>query len=199
MKFLPLSLSLLTLALLSFQSPGADKKPAGQPDPQEMMTAQVRAGTPGAQHKALEPFIGTWSAEVAMYMDPSMPPMESTGTMVNSWIYGGRYLEHKFEGDFGGMKFEGSGLWGFDIAAGKYIGIWYDSMSTSVMHSSGPVSKDGKTWTMASTNTDPMTGKDSTGEEVITLDSPTQHTMTMYGDVGGKKVKRMEIVYTKKK
>ncbi len=200
MKLLVLTIPVLALALTAFalQKPGGGQKPA-EPTPQDLMAAMQRAGTPGAKHKALEPFVGTWSAKVSMYMDPAAPAMESTGTMVNSWIYDGRYLQHKFEGDMGGMKFEGSGLWGFDVAAGKYVGIWIDSMSTGISNSVGPESKDGKTWTMAMTNTDPVTGKASVGEEVITLDNPNQHTMSMFEDRGGKKVKTMEIVYTRKK
>ncbi len=200
MKLLVLTIPVLALALVAFslQKPGGGQKPA-EPNPQDMMAAMQRAGTPGAKHKALEPFVGTWSAKVSMYMDPAAPAMESSGTMVNSWIYDGRYLQHKFEGDMGGMKFEGSGLWGFDVAAGKYVGTWIDSMSTAISTSVGPDSKDGKTWTMASTNTDPVTGKASVGEEVITLDNPNQHTMSMFEDRGGKKVKTMEIVYTRKK
>ena len=209
MKLLVLSLSVPVLALAivasSMQAPSggqqkpADKKPAAEPSPQEMMAAMMKAGTPGAEHKALEPFVGTWSAKVTMWMDPSQPAQESSGTMVNSWVYDGRYLEHKFEGDMGGEKFAGTGLWGFDVAAGKYIGFWYDSMSTGLSNSTGTASADGKKFTMTSVMTDPMTGKPATGDEVITLDGPDKHTMEMFEDRGGKKVKTMEIVYTRKK
>jgi len=196
MKKLFLPLSLLALATFGCNSTGAGGS-GKQPTMAEVTAAMTHAGTPGAQHKALEPFVGTWSAKVSFWVDPHAPVMESTGTMVNSWKFGGHYLEQKFEGDMGGMPFEGSGLWGFDVAAGKYIGIWIDSMSTAIMHSSGPVPKDGKTFTSKSEMTDPMSGKAAYGEEVITLDSPTQHTMRMFEDRGGQKVKTMEIVYTR--
>lgn len=193
--FLPLSL----LALAACTSTGSDApKAEKQPTPDEMMAAMTKAGTPTAEHKALQPFVGTWDAKVTMWMDPKAPPMESTGTMVNSWIYDGRYLEQKFVGDMGGMKFEGTGLWGFDVAAGKYVATWYDSMSTGIMRSWGPKSKDGKTFVTTAVNTDPMTGKEALGEEVVTLDSATQHTMTMYEMRGEQKVKTMQIVYTRK-
>ena len=186
---------LLACALQGCASNGARDS---QPTPDQMMAAMMRAGTPGAEHKALQPFVGTWNAKLSMWMEPGAPPMESTGTMVNAWIYGGRYLEQKFEGDVGGEKFSGTGVWGFDVAAGKYVGTWHDSMSTAIMRSTGPASKDGKTFRMDSVNTDPMTGKDSWGEEVITLDGPNQHTMAMYENRGGEMVKTMEIVYTRK-
>jgi len=194
----------LFLALTTFGcastggSAGGTAQESTPPKFEEVMAAMTRAGTPGPQHKALEPFIGTFDAKVTMWMDPGTPPMESTGTMVNSWVYDGRYLEHKFEGDMGGEKFAGTGLWGFDVAAGKYIGFWYDSMSTGLSNSTGTASADGKKFTMTSVMTDPMTGKPTTGDEVITLEGTDKHKMEMYEDRGGKKVKTMEIVYTRK-
>lgn len=196
MKNLVLPLALLALTGLGCNSAGS--APAKQPTSDEMMAAMMRVGTPGAQHKALEPFVGTWDATVTSWMDPAKPPSVFKGRMVNAWILGGRYLEQKFEGEFMGQPFQGTGTWGFDVAAGKYFGTWIDSMSTGMMTSWGPVPKDGKTFTSQSEVTDPMTGKPSHGEEVVTLDSPTQHTMTMYEMRGDKKVKSMQIVYTRK-
>ena len=197
MKLCLLCIPLVALTFLASAQKGGDKKPES-PNMADMMAAMQKAGTPGAQHKALDGFVGTWSAKVSMWMDPSAPATESTGTMVTKWIYGGRYLEQKFEGDMMGQKFEGTSLWGYDIAAGNYVGIWIDSMGTAISSSTGGMSKDGKSFTMSNTCTDPMTGKPATGEEVIKIDSPTSHSMTMYETKDGKKVKSMEIVYTKK-
>lgn len=192
------TISLLALLVAASSLGCASQGKHEQPTPQQMMEAMMRTGTPGAEHKALQPFVGSWNAKVSWWMDPKQPPSESSGTMINTWIYGGRYLEQKFVGDMSGERFEGSGLWGFDVAAGKYIGIWYDSMSTAMSRSVGPVSKDGKTFRMTAFNTDPVSGAESCGEEVVTLDNPNQHTMTMWEDRGGEKVMTMKIVYTRK-
>jgi len=175
-----------------------DSKAAATPSMEEVTAAMMKAGTPGAHHKALDAFVGTWNAKLTMWMDPTQPPMESTGTMVNAWKYDGRYLDQKFEGDFMGQPFHGTGMWGFDVAAGKYVGFWYDSESTSLANFTGAIPKDGKTFVSTMTMTDPLTGQPSSGENVITIDSPTQHTMTMYENRGGKKMKTMTIVYTRK-
>jgi hypothetical protein len=192
----PLFLALTTLACATTDE-GATKASAA-PSMEEMNEAMMRAGTPGAQHKALDPFVGKWNAKITMWMDPSQPAMESTGTMESSWKYDGRYLDQKFEGDFMGQPFHGTGMWGFDVAAGKYIGFWYDSGSTGLANFSGAIPKDGKTFVSTMTMTDPLTGKPTSGENVITLDSPSQHTMTMYENRGGQKTKTMTIVYTRK-
>jgi Protein of unknown function (DUF1579) len=192
----PLFLALMTFACAS--TDGGDAKAAAAPTLEEVTAAMMKAGTPGAHHKALDPFVGSWTAKMTMWMDPGQPPMESTGSMVNSWMYDGRYLDQKFEGDFMGEPFHGTGMWGFDVAANQYIGFWYDSGSTSIANSTGPIPADGKTFTMHSVMTDPMSGKPATGDTVITLDGPNQHTMTMYEMRGGEKVKTMVIVYTRK-
>jgi hypothetical protein len=195
----------LFLALTAFGcastggSAGSSAQESAPPKFEEVMAAMMRAGTPGPEHKALEPLVGTFDAKVTMWTDPGTPPMESTGAMVNTWIYDGRYLEQKFEGDMGGTKFGGTGLFGFDVAAGKYIGLWYDSMSTGISNSVGTASSDGKKFTLMSTMTDPMTGKPATSEEIFTVEGPDKHTMEIFEDRGGKKIKSMEIVYTRKK
>lgn len=192
---------LLALGTLGCAGTGGSADAAQEsaaPNSAEVMEAMTRAGTPGPEHKALEPFAGTFDAKLTMWMDPATPPMESTGTMVNTWIYDGRYLEQKFEGDMAGEKFAGTGLWGFDVAAGKYIGFWYDSMSTGLSTSTGATSADGKKFTMTSVMTDPMSGKPTGGDTVITLVDANKHTMEMFEDRDGKKVKTMEIVYTRK-
>jgi hypothetical protein len=196
--------SLVLLALLATASFGckatdhhaaADKAPSAQ----EMMAAMMRAGTPGAQHRALDPFVGTWNAHLTMWMDPAAPAEESTGKMVNAWILDGRYLEQRYEGEVGGQKFSGRGLWGYDVAANQYVGSWIDSMSTAHSTSVGPASKDGKRFEMVGVNTNPLDGKPSYGDQVITVDSPNQHTLTMYERRDGKQVKMMQIVYTRAK
>ncbi|MHC4219708.1 MAG: DUF1579 family protein [Planctomycetota bacterium] len=48
------------------------------------MDACVATATPGEAHKLLEPFAGTWKAEVKSWMEPGSEPQVSTGTMVNT-------------------------------------------------------------------------------------------------------------------
>ena len=195
------NLSTLFLALTTLACATTDEgasKPAAAPTMEEMNEAMMRAATPGAQHKALDAFVGTWNAKLTIWMEPGQPPMETTGSMVNAWKYDGRYLDQQFEGDFMGMPFKGTAMWGFDVAAGKYIGFWYDSGSTGMATFSGPIPKDGKTFVSQMAMTDLVTGQPNSGESVVTIDSPTQHTMTMYENRGGQKTKTMTIVYTRK-
>lgn len=174
-----------------------DKKPAMDP---AMMEAMMKAGTPGDAQKKLDSMVGTWDTKVTMWMVPGADSMTSNGTSTNQWVMGGRYLEQRFKGDFGGMPFEGLGYSGYDNVKKQYWGTWIDNMSTGIMTSTGSASDDGKTWDFTATMADPMTGKDSTVKEKVTIIDADHHTMEMWGPgPDGKMFKTMEIAYARKK
>ena len=54
--------------------------PAVDPQMAEMMKKAEVAATPGAAHKALDPFVGNWTAEVKMWMTPGEPPTVTKGS-----------------------------------------------------------------------------------------------------------------------
>lgn len=200
----------LALALLCGLSFGAfaqhdhGSKPAAAPAQapsmdQAMMEAMMKAGTPGDAHKKLDAFTGNWDTKITMWMMPGQPPMSSTGSSENRWLFGGRYLEQRFKGDFMGMPFEGLGYTGYDNVKNQYWGTWMDSMSTAMMASTGS-SADGKVWNFTGAMPDPMTGKDAKVEEKITIVDADHHTMEMWTPgPDGKMFKTMEIAYSRKK
>jgi hypothetical protein len=169
-----------------------------QMDP-AMMEAMMKAGMPGEAHKALDGMVGTWTTKVTSWMMPGADPMVMEGTSESKWVMGGRYVEQRFSGSFMGMPFEGLGYTGYDNVKKQYWGSWMDSMSTAMMVSTGSMS-DGKTWTFTGSMADPMTGKDTTVDEKITVVDADHTTMEMWcPGPDGKKFKNMQIEYTRKK
>jgi hypothetical protein len=194
---IPVALLLVCAAVASAQDPS---KKEMSPEEKAAMEAWRKAMTPGPQHKALDMMAGTWDTKVTSYMAPGAPPMTSTGTSVNKWIMGGRYLEQRFSGSFMGQPFEGLGYTGYDNVSGKYWGTWMDNMSTGSMTSVGTASDDGKSYTFTATMNDPMTGKSSSSEERVTVLDKDHHNFEMWGaGPDGKSYKMMEINYTRKK
>jgi hypothetical protein len=185
------------LCVCTFAAFGADpKKPEMDP---AMMEAMTKAGMPGDAHKALNAFVGKWDTKVTFWMMPGSDGMATTGTSENKWLMGGRFLEQRFMGSMMGAPFEGMGYTGYDNVKKQYWGTWMDSMSTGMMMSTGSASADGKTFTYTATMADPMTGKDSSSEEKITVVDANHHTMEMWGPgPDGKNFKMMEIQYTRK-
>jgi hypothetical protein len=176
------------------------QKPAAPAMDPAMMEAMMKAGQPGDPHKKLDGMVGNWDTKATFWMMPGMDPMTSMGTSANQWVMGGRYLEQRYKGDMAGMAFEGVGYSGYDNVKKQYWGTWMDNMSTAMMTSTGSASADGKTWEFTATMSDPMTGKDSTANEKITVIDADHHTMEMWvPGPDGKMFKNMEINYSRKK
>src|SRR5512132_4066810 len=104
-----LALAMAALAPWTAAQEKAKKSAAkgGPPDEKAMMEMMMKAATPGEQHKKLDAFAGTFDAKLKMWMDPSKPPEESTGTAESKWVLGNRYLEQHYEGSFMGQPFSG--------------------------------------------------------------------------------------------
>jgi len=176
-----------------------DPKPKAGPGQAEM-EAMMKAATPGDAHKKLNAMAGSFNAEVKMWMQPGAPPVGGGGVAENTWALDGRWLEQHFTGTFMGMPFTGVGFTGYDNIKKKYVGTWMDTMTTSMMISSGTANADGKSYTFTSSMDDPMTGKSTPVKETITVVDDDHHTLEMWGaGPDGKMFKTMEIAYTRKK
>jgi len=184
-----------TAALAFADDPKAKAGPS-----QAEMEAMMKAATPGDAHKKLNAMAGTFNADVKMWMQPGAPPSGGTGVAENSWALDGRFLQQNFTGNFMGMPFSGVGYTGYDNIKKKYIGTWMDTMTTSMMISTGSANADGKSYTFTSSMDDPMTGKPSPVKETVTVLDDDHHTLEMWSPgPDGKMFKMMEIAYTRKK
>jgi Protein of unknown function (DUF1579) len=182
---------------------GADEKKtapaAGKMDEKAMMDMMAKYSTPGAEHKKLESFVGTWDTTAKMWMDPTAPPQESKGTSENKMALGGRFLEQRFEGTFMGQPFSGVGYTGYDIYKKQYVGTWMDTMGTQIMSSTGTADASGK-MTFTGSVDDPMTNKKMDFKETITVVDNDHHVFEMWmPGPDGKMFKTLEINYTKRK
>ena len=195
--------TLVVLALLVAAAAVAQDTPKVDKAAQQKaaMDAMMRAATPGDAHKKLAPMVGTFDVKVKMWMEPGAPPMESSGKAVNEWVLGGRWIQQTFTGKFMGMPFSGIGYTGYDNVKHMYVGTWMDSMSTSVMSSSGgDPDPSGKTWRFAAMSMDPVSGETVNLDERMTLLDNDHQIFEMYGPgPDGANFKMMELSYTRKK
>ncbi|PYQ35343.1 MAG: hypothetical protein DMF55_07560 [Acidobacteria bacterium] len=197
---------LALLVVVAALAIGADEKaksakPAAgkQMDEKAMMEMMAKYSTPGPEHKALEQFVGTWDADVKMWMAPGAPPQESTGTAENKMALGGRFLEQHYEGTFMNQPFTGMGYTGYDLYKKQYIGTWMDSMGTSIMNSTGTADASG-TMTFTGKMDDPVAKKTQPFKETMKVVDNDHHVFEMWSPgPDGKMFKMMEISYTRKK
>ncbi len=177
-----------------------DKSASQKPDPQmeEMMKKAEAAGTPGAAHKALEPLVGNWAAEVKCWMAPDAPPAVTKATAKATWVMNGRFVQEEFNGEFMGKPFHGMSLTGYDNIKQKYNTVWIDDMHTSLVTAEGEAETGGKVITLEGKYDCPMTGqKNMTMKQVIRIISPDRHVFEMHDPSKGDHSKTMEITYTR--
>ena len=160
-----------------------------------MMAAMMKLAAPGPQHATLQAMEGKWKAVVKSYTAPG-EPAASEGVSENRMILGGRYLEQRFQSTMMQQPFEGYGLTGYDNAAQRYVYLWVDNMSTSMMAGTGSLDAGGKTLTMTATTPGPD-GKPVDVRMVTKILDANSHVFSMYGTMGGKEQLMMEITYTR--
>jgi hypothetical protein len=199
-----ISRSLLALVALAWAVPAwsaeatsASDKP--KVDFAEMMKKMTEAGTPGAEHKLLDPLVGKWSYKLKCEMVPGQP-MELTGTCERKWILGGRFVEEKYTGQgFGGTDFEGCGIIGYDKAKKKYNYGWISNMSTNIATTMGTYDPSTKTFTFEGECYCPIEEGEIKVREVIRMESNDKTVVESYQLRDGKETKMMEIVATRQK
>jgi len=154
----------------------------------------------GKEHEMLAKSAGEWNVTMKTWMSPGDPPAESTGTARIKMILDGHILSEEFRGDFGGMKFEGFGMVGYDTFRNRWWQTWCDNMSTGIYWGAGTASPDGKTVTLIGKSDRPQQNrKDVEMKGIYRFISDNEHVFESY-DKGpdGKDVKTMEIHYRRK-
>lgn len=188
-----------TCLMLSLTVPialAADKKQK-QMDPQAMMETYKKLATPGEPHKQFASLVGSWTTTTKEWMEPGKPPTESTGSAEMKLLLDGRYLQQEYTGDMMGRPYSGVGVTAYDNLSKRYVSTWMDTMGTGIFVMEGTASKDGKTITLKGHHAEPGGGQMSHRAVWKIIDSNNQ-TFDMYGSHGGKEMKMMEMVYTRK-
>ncbi len=181
----------LAALLAGRPSPAEDKKKAA-PDEKAQIEEMIKLAAPNEHHKALEALAGSWEEAIQMWMDPSKPPTESKSTSESHMIMGGRYLEEKIKGEFGGMPFLGQSVTGYDNLQKKYTFAWIDNMGTGISLAHGSYDPDKKTFTYLGEESEPD-GKKVKTKMVTHLIDKDRYEVDMYRVAGDKDVKVMHI------
>lgn len=145
---------------------------------------------PGPEMKQLSKLAGTWDTTM------DIGGNKSKGTAVYKMDLGGLWLVSTFEGDMMGQKFSGRGFDSYDGGKKKYIGVWFDSMSTTPMMTEGNWDEAKKTMTMEGMAPG-MDGK-LAKHKIVTV-MPDDNTMNFAMYVADVKDPVFTIVYKRKK
>jgi hypothetical protein len=194
--------SLCALCGVLIFTPALAQQGQGQPEmtPEQKaeMEAMMKAGAPGAPHKALAATAGNYDLRIRSWTEPGAPPMEETGTATRAMALDGRVRVENASASMMGAPFTGHGMTGYDNATGKYWSTWNDSMSTGLMVSEGTCDAN-QTCTFTGSWNDPIKRAPVTARMTTRWTSPTTEVFEMYGPGrDGKEMKMMEITYSKK-
>jgi hypothetical protein len=190
---------LLAWAALAGPAVAADDKPAAMSD-EAMMKAYEAAATPGPEHAMLAKGAGKWKCTVKSWTDPKGAPTITEGSEEAEMIFGGRFLESRFKGTMMGMPYEGRGLIGFDNVRKKFVGTWFDTMSTGLMPYEGEYNPQTKEMLCHGEFADAATGKIQKSHMISRFMSDNHHIFEMWGPgPDGEDVKWMEIEYLRAK
>jgi hypothetical protein len=154
--------------------------------------------TPGKEHQELAKMNGDWTFKSKSWMDPNGEPQISTGNAKCEMLLGGRYQQMTVSGKMMGMDFNGISISGFDNAKKVYVSSWIDNFGTGLMYMEGKYDEASKMIIFKGVVVDPMTGKDKEYKETLKIVDDKTVEMEMFIVEGGKELKNMEIVYTKK-
>lgn len=179
--------------------PAQDTPQMGQ-DPSEFqmdeeMQAMMAAMQPGEHHKALEPLIGTFNAEVKFWMEPNSEPMVFNGTISREWVLGDRFVVERIAGDSDYGQFEGLGYIGYNNFDQQYESIWMESASTAIAQANGVFKTEEHKLVFMGNHRDP-TGAMKFGYFEIDMSDPDLHVATGYSfDENGKDFKNFEGIF----
>lgn len=198
MHLISLAITILCITLGISPALAKEKKHQKEMDPQAMMELWKQAAQPGEPHKLFATLVGSWTTTTKEWMEPGKPPTESTGTADMKMLLDGRFLYQEYNGQMMGQPFNGVGIDAYDNMTKKYVTAWMDSMGTGIFLMEGTASADGNTITLKGSHPEPGGGK-MTHRAVWKIIDAHNQTFDMYGTHhGGKEMKVLEIIYTRK-
>jgi hypothetical protein len=147
------------------------------------------APKPEKEHGHLKQLVGTWDAETE----------SGKGTMTYKMDLGGLWLIGDFEGEFGGLRFQGKSMDTYDPAMKKHRSVWADSFTTAPRVMEGNLDKEHKILTMTGEGcgADGMPTKFKSITEI--KDADTVSFVLFMTDKEGNEQQMVKITYKRKK
>ncbi len=191
------AIGLLLLVAIPASAEQDAAMPEMTPEMEAEMMAWMQLAQPGEHHKHLAPFVGSWKGEATMWMGPDMEPITEQSVVEVEWILGGRYLEWKQTGEFGGMPYEGLTIEGYNNGDKRYESIGMDNFGTLILFYEGSCADDGRSRNMTSQFADPVAGGVIKYRTEYRWVNDDHFTFTAYMDKGSGEFKSAAISYTR--
>ncbi len=133
------------------------------------------AGAEGP-HQWLLAWVGEWSVDASVQMDPDLPPMTAKGTEKVSAV-GSNWIIARTESDWMGMPYASALTLGYDDEKKKFVGTWIDSFATYMWVYEGTLDAAGKVLTLETEGPGPN-GEHCKFRETTEMKSPDHRHFT---------------------
>jgi hypothetical protein len=194
------SLMVFTYIGVSAQEKQVKKKSLTEMAKEALDKTKAEAMVPGEQHKHMAAMAGDWTYTGKMWMDPSAPPLETSGNATMTVIMEGRFLKQELKGQFQGVEFQGFGLVGYNNLTKQLQSAWVDNMGTAMLIMTGTCDADGKVFISFGEYKDPTKSEIQKIKAVSTIVGPDDLLDEMFLLLpDGKEIKTMELIYKRTK
>lgn len=168
---------------------------------QEEGTA-LAAAKADEHHALLAEDVGTWDADCKLYfLGPGSEPMRFAGVETIEMM-GDLWMLQHFEGELGGLPFEGRAMVGWDAEKKKYVGVWADTMTSHMAEMEGTYDPATRTMTTWVDGRDPLTGQATREKHVERHVDDDTRLFEMHAPspmAEGQLVKVMEVTYRRRR
>ena len=172
----------------------------GQEETPDQMKMLEKLMKPGKFHELLKQFVGKWTADMKIWMEPNAPPVVNKGQATFKLIFDGRFLYGDFLGEFMGAPFKGINIMGYDNGKKEFFSIWIDNSTTGLLSSTGTYDIETKKYLFRAEMFDPVSRQTlEMREEAYFVSKDEYFSVTYAKPKDGKEFKNMELVYTRVK
>ena len=172
-----------------------------QPKPDKKQIHQIvdQMSAPAAEHKLLDPLVGTF-AQAIEYTGGGGAPVAVSGEARGKWVLGKRFVNIHAESAPGeDFTFESIAYFGYDTNKKKFTALGLDTAGTYVVTAQGDYDADKKRWVLEGESDEPGIGR-VPFQFVITLgDTGTWSHEVLFKMPGANEYNRVaKTVYTRK-
>lgn len=202
---------LITVAVCIFapltSAQSSDAQRGTPPATQPAVPNWVSRGTPGADHAALTPLVGSWHAELSVYgtmgRSPDLPPIVSRDIRTTRvWVADGQYIEDTTEGTVDGQPYWRRGWLGYSNIDRRYEWVTIAPRVPMMIYFSKPGVNEPRSIDLTGTFTDQgVVGEQTVGKTVVQrtvflIESNDRHVCELYfTPPGGKEQLALRLVY----
>ncbi len=142
------------------------------------------ADAPPSELRVLDSLVGTWAVE-GKWQGADGKVQIKTGTSLNRWILGGRFLECDAVAERVGGRVESRILLGFDTREQSYFALIMDDQSSHYLRARGTYRASSRSFVLSGKERDEAAGRVYGYRFLLRLEGPDRYAIEVFFDIPG--------------